>query len=101
MIIQWPKSQICMDCVSARWLSELTDESIVHPASECIQNLSFDGVECPRRIDISDAVRVELFPFDGFLWVCPVCKKSNDELKKILKVTCTTCERIFSVKSNN
>ena len=103
MIIEWPKSQICMDCVFACWLADNKEKkSIVYPAVVCEQNFSFNGDECPHRVDICDALSVELVPVGKFLWDCPGCGKSNREKNQKAKVTCKSCERTFSVsKSEN
>ena len=99
MIVEWPKSQICMDCVFACWL-EVDNEkpSVVYPASVCQENYSFDGTECPHRIDICNALFVELVPFSGFSWECPGCGKTNNEAEQKARVTCKTCDRSFKVE---
>ena len=99
MIIEWPKSQICMDCVYACWLEIDNEKSIVYPATVCQKNYSFDGTECSHRIDICSALSVELISFSGFMWECPGCGKTNNEAEKQEKVVCKTCDCSFKVET--
>ncbi len=87
-----------MDCVYARWLTDLSDGSIIHPATECGQNFDFRKDACPKRIDICDTIKVELIPFNGFLWSCPGCSKSNNASEQSREVTCKICGRQYQTK---
>ena len=95
IIIEWPNSQVCLDCKHAHWLTANDKYDIVCPASVCDIEHYPAGSECAKYE--CEYETVELIAA-GYEWTCPACDQSNKEIEVKKSVQCKSCEREFEVE---
>ena len=98
MLIQWPNSQTCCDCLHALWITESEYAELIYPACVCQHNLKPVNGICASYSDICNALTVDLMA-SGYEWTCPGCHCNNQEIEVKDYVKCSHCERMFKVEA--
>ena len=90
-IIDWPRSQICMDCTNSQFVND------PKTSSRYICQIH-EYPDCNGKCEKHEEQTVELIS-SGYEWTCPVCDTLSTVIETTESVTCEACEREFKVDS--
>ena len=96
-IIEWPDSQVCMDCRLALWLIAEEKRAVRFPALVCQEEHYPEEGQCSKRQDEWENQTVELVAA-GYEWNCPACGEENKEIEIVRIAQCKACDRKFKVE---